>query len=91
MSLPFQSISFEVLIWILVCVSVSIGAGVIIGRGFALRNLTVKLRKEREKMLCALQTLAQSTQQLTSDVDHHNEELASVERRRGRHSDDQRL
>ena len=69
----------DVLIWVLACVLMSLAIGAVIGRGFALRNLSQRVRREREQVVVALQTLLQNTEQLTSDVDSHNSELASME------------
>jgi diguanylate cyclase len=73
-----QLFTIEVLVWILPCVLVSVGIGFVIGRSYALRNLTGKLKQEQAAMVTALQSLVESTEQLTSDVDSHNTELASV-------------
>ncbi len=70
--------SIEVIVWILPLVLFSIAIGWIMGRSYALRNLNRKIRHEREQALMALQTIVQGAEQLTSDVDSHNSELASV-------------
>ena len=49
-----------------------------IGNGLANRAMAATLRREREKLVKALQVLMVSTEQLTKDVDVHNNELVSV-------------
>ena len=70
--------SMEVMVWILPLVLISIAIGWMMGRSYTLRNLNRKIRREREQALKALQTIVQGAEQLTSDVDSHNTELASV-------------
>ncbi len=72
-------LSPDVLIWMLPCVLVCIGIGAVIGRGFALRNLSKKMKNERADLVTALQTLLQNTAQLCSDVGNHGTELQSME------------
>jgi diguanylate cyclase len=77
---PANLFSLDVLVWILPVVLISIAIGWIMGRSYALRNLNRKIRGEREQALNVLQTIVQGAEQLTSDVDTHNSELASVGR-----------
>jgi diguanylate cyclase len=70
--------STEVMVWVLPLVLISIAIGCLMGRSYALRNLNRKIRREREQALKALRTIVQGAERLTSDVDSHNSELASV-------------
>ena len=76
--IEWQMPSVEVLVWVIPCVLFSIAVGFVIGRGYALRRLTKRIRRERDETLAALVKLAESTDKLTSDVGEHNTELASV-------------
>lgn len=75
-----QIFTLEVLVWVIPCVLVSVGIGFVIGRSFALRHLTKRIKNEQAAMVRALQNLVESTDQLTSDVGTHNTELATVGR-----------
>jgi diguanylate cyclase len=77
--IPAEFLSFEVLVWVISCVLISVGLGVIIGNGIAVRSMTWHLRKDREKLIKALQTLLSSTEKLSTDVGTHSSELVSVE------------
>ncbi len=79
LDIPKEFLTFEVLIWILPCVLVSIMIGAVIGRGLALRNMTKRLRTEKTQLIKALQTLLKSTEELSTGVDSHNNELATVQ------------
>jgi diguanylate cyclase (GGDEF)-like protein len=77
---PKELMRPEVLIWMLPCVLVSVGIGVVLGRGIALRHITIKLHDERQRVVRSLQKLLESTEQLSLDVGTHKSELADVER-----------
>jgi diguanylate cyclase len=72
--------SVFILIWLLPCVIVCIFVGAYVGYGFALRRHGEQIRDERQKTLEALQSVVQSADELTSEVDTHSSELASVGR-----------
>ena len=72
--------SLFILIWLLPCVLVCIIVGAYVGYGFALRRHGEQIREERQKTLEALQQVVQSAEELTSEVDTHSSELASVGR-----------
>jgi diguanylate cyclase len=72
--------SVFVLIWLVPSVLVCIIVGAYVGYGFALRRHGEQIREERQKTLEALQSVVQSADELTSEVDTHSSELASVER-----------
>lgn len=80
MSINTQIFTVEVMIWILPLVFITLGIGFLLGRELVLRGENSRLRREREKMLKALQVMVQSTEQLTTDVGSHNHDLASVEK-----------
>jgi len=80
MGMNFEIFTIEVIIWVLPLVLISVGIGFILGRELVLRGENRRIRREREKMLKAMQVIVSSTEQLTSDVDTHNTELASVEK-----------
>ena len=71
--------SVFVLIWLLPCIFVCIIVGGYVGYGFALRRHGEQIRDERQKTLEALQSVLQSAEELTTEVDSHSHELASVE------------
>lgn len=77
---PEEFLSPEVLVWVAPCVVICLLMGFFIGRSYALRNLNRKIRKERNNAIRALQELVQSTDQLSTDMDLHNNELATVGR-----------
>ena len=79
-SVPQELLRPEVLIWVMLCVLVSVGIGAVIGRGMATRHLHLKMQDDRHKLVKALQVLLESTEQLSSDVGSHKTELATVER-----------
>jgi diguanylate cyclase len=72
--------SVFILIWLLPCVLVSIAVGAYVGYGFALRRHAEQIHEERHKTLEALQQVVQSAEELTTEVDTHSSELASVGR-----------
>lgn len=75
-----ELLSPEVLVWVVPCVFVCICIGFVIGRSYTLRNLNSKIRRERANAIRALQDLVASTDQLSSEMDTHNYELATVGR-----------
>lgn len=68
----------EVLVWMLPCVLICLLIGAMIGQGLATRAMAGTIRRERERLVRALQVLMVSTEQLTNDVDVHNTELTTV-------------
>ena len=62
-------------------VVVSMGIGIYLGFGLALRSRGKAIQEERDKTLKALQAVFRSTEELSSDVDAHTRDLVSVERR----------
>ncbi len=72
--------SVFILIWLLPCVLVCIIVGAYVGYGFALRRHGEQIHEERQKTLEALQSVVRSAEELTSEVDSHSNELASVGR-----------
>jgi diguanylate cyclase len=60
------------------CVLISLLIGAMIGNSLANRAMVATMRREREKLVKALQVVMVSTEQLTKDVDVHNSELVSV-------------
>jgi len=75
-----MSASIYILIWLLPSILVSIAIGAYVGYGFALRRHGEQIRVERHKTLTALQSVVQSAEELTTEVDSHNSELESVGR-----------
>ncbi|MCA9170588.1 MAG: GGDEF domain-containing protein [Planctomycetales bacterium] len=75
-----MSTSIYILIWLVPSMLVSILIGAYVGYGFALRRHGDQIRDERRKTLEALQSVVQSAEELTSEVDTHNSELESVGR-----------
>lgn len=73
-------LSPEVLVWVAPCVIVCLLMGFVMGRSYALANLNYKIRRERNEAISALQELVASTDQLSSEMDSHNNELATVGR-----------
>ncbi len=71
-------LSFEVLVWVVPCALVCVALGVILGREFAIRKMTSRLRRERTFLVKTLKALMESTEQLSSDVGSHNSDLTSM-------------
>lgn len=69
-----------ILIWLLPSILVSIIVGGYIGYSFALRRHGSLIQDERQKTLQALQSVLESAEALTTEVDSHNSELESVGR-----------
>jgi diguanylate cyclase len=69
-----------ILAWLLPMVAVSLGVGVYLGYGFALRRKASEIHDERAKTLKTLQMVLRSTEELSCDVDAHNRDLQSVGR-----------
>ncbi len=76
-------IQLYVVLWVLPSVLVGVAAGVYIGRRTCTNRETESVEEERTRTLKALQSIVQSTQKLTKDVDSHNGELQMVEKRVG--------
>jgi diguanylate cyclase len=74
------TISWQVVLWVLPVVLLSVGIGMYLGRCWTLMREDRRLRREREQTLKALMALVASTKQLETDVDTHTTELASVGR-----------
>ncbi len=68
------------LIWVLPGVLATLLFGAYVGYNFALRRHGQQIERERETTLEALQKVLVSAEQLTTDVDTHNNELKSVGR-----------
>jgi diguanylate cyclase len=69
-----------VVLWVLPSVLVGVGVGIRIGLGKSRHHHDESFDAERDKTLKVLQTVLQSTEQLTKDVDTHNADLETVER-----------
>lgn len=67
------------LIWIVPSMLISIVVGAYIGYSFALRRHSSIITEERDKTLAALQHVLESAEELSSGVDQHNSDLATVE------------
>ena len=74
------SISWQVVLWVLPVVLVSVAIGMYLGRCWTLIREDRRMRREREQTLKALMALVKSTEQLESDMDTHNSELETVGR-----------
>ena len=70
-------------VWVLASVAVGLCVGFYLGRSTSVSSERVVAKRERTETLKALATLLQSTEQLTSDVDAHNSEIAHVGKRVG--------
>lgn len=68
------------LIWVLPAVVATLLFGAYVGYNFALRRHGKQIEQERQTTLEALQSVLSSAEQLTTDVDSHNNELKSVGR-----------
>lgn len=66
------------LIWVLPGVLATLLFGAYVGYNFALRRHGQQIERERKTTLEALQNVLVSAEQLTTDVDSHNNELKSV-------------
>lgn len=75
-----MSASIYILIWLVPSMLVSIFVGAYVGYSFALRRHGDQIREERQKTLEALQSVAKSAEELTTEVDSHNVELETVGR-----------
>lgn len=71
--------SIYVLFWVLPIMLVSVGIGIYLGFGLALRRKGKEIQDERTKTLNALHTVLRSAEELSSDVDAHTRELTHVE------------
>ncbi len=78
-----MSESIFVLSWVLPIVLVSLGIGVYLGYGLALRRKGKEIQTERSKTLKALHSVVRSTEELSSDVDAHNRDLETVGKKVG--------
>ncbi len=73
-----------VVIWVLPSVVIGVMAGYYLGRAHAPKNVEEDLvQQERARTMKALLATLKSTEQLTTDVDSHQHELADVERQVG--------
>lgn len=75
-----MTISLYLMIWLLPSMLISIGIGAHVGYSFALRKHAKQIAEEREVTLQSLLKIVQSAEELTTEVDTHNNELQSVER-----------
>lgn len=73
-----ELLSFEVLIWVVPCALVCLGLGAVLGREFAIRKMTRKLRRERTFLVKTLKAMLESTEQLSTEVGTHNSDLTSM-------------
>lgn len=69
---------FQVLGWVLPSILVSLGIGIYLGRSLALLIVNRRDRRDRDRTMHVLQTLLESTDELTKEVGLHNSELQSV-------------
>jgi diguanylate cyclase (GGDEF)-like protein len=76
----FQDLlSLQVLAWVIPCALVCVALGAILGREFAIRRMSRRLRTERNFLAKTLRTVMDSTEQLHSDMGVHNSDLHSVQ------------
>jgi diguanylate cyclase len=73
-----ELLSFEVLIWVVPCALVCLALGAVLGREFAIRKMTARLRRERTFLIKTLKTMMESTEQLSTEVGTHNSDLTSM-------------
>lgn len=78
MSSASEFLRLEVLVWVMPCVLICIGVGVIMGRNLATRMSNHQLNEDRGKLVKAMQVLLESTEQLSLDVGTHKTELQHV-------------
>ncbi len=77
--IDFQELlSFEVLVWVVPCALVCLALGAVLGREFAIRKMTRRLRRERTFLVKTVKTMLESTEQLSSDVGSHSSDLTSM-------------
>ncbi len=74
-------LSFEVLICVLPSAFICVLVGGFIGYSLAKDRIPKEIEQERLKTVEALQAMLCSTEQLTEDVENHNDELRSVEKK----------
>ena len=72
-------ISLPVVLWSVLAVVVGLACGFIIGRMYTLANEPRRLRKDREQTLKTLMNILESADQLSSDLDTHNNEVCQVQ------------
>ena len=78
MSILDQVFTFQVMVWVIPCAMVCVALGAILGREIAVRKMSKRLKRERRFLYKTLQTLMESTEQLSTDVGTHNSDLSSM-------------
>ena len=78
MNMIDQVFTFQVMVWVIPCALICVALGAILGREFAVRKMTTRLKRERRFLFKTLQALMESTEQLTTDVGTHNSDLTSM-------------
>ena len=79
MSILDQLFTFQVMVWVIPCAMVCVALGAILGREIAVRKMSKRLKRERRFLYKTLQTLMESTEQLSTDVGTHNSDLNSMQ------------
>lgn len=72
-------LAVKVLFWVVPCALVCVALGAMLGREFAVRKMSRRLRRERKLLVKTLHTVMDSTEQLHTDMGMHNSDLTSVQ------------
>jgi diguanylate cyclase len=72
-------LAIKVLFWVVPCALICVALGAILGREFAIRKMSRRLRGERQFLVKTLRRVMDSTEQLHTDMGVHNSDLHSVQ------------